>query len=289
MYPHPFQYHQPGTVREALDLLANLEGEARCLAGGQSLIPSMKLRLSQPQHLVDLTGIAELRGIAVVADEVAVGAMVTHRRVESSQLLGQQLPYLCEVAGKIADPQVRNRGTIGGSLANADPAADYPAALLALDGVVEAIGLEGKREIRADDWSQGLMVTALRQGEILTRVRFPLSRGRQGTAYVKVPHPASRFAVVGVAVRIVMDRQGVCLDCRIAITGVGEKVQRARTAEAALAGTALSDAELQAAAEKVAAEVEVMQDDLLSEPAKRHICLATARKALKLAKIGECP
>jgi carbon-monoxide dehydrogenase medium subunit len=283
MYPSAFEYHKPRSVGEALELLARHRGDARCLAGGQSLIPSMKLRLSQPGHLVDLSGLQELRGIEVVGDELAIGAMTTHRQVESSPLVMGALPSLCGVAGGIADPQVRNRGTIGGSLANADPAADYPASLLALEGVLDVIGPDSKRQIRADDWPLGLMATALREGELLVRVRFPVLRGRTAAAYVKVPHPASRFATVGIAAKVERDAQGRCTACRIAITGVGEVVQRARGAEAVMIGSDCSEAAIRSAATRLAAEVAVIQDDLLSEPAKRQLCLMTGRKVLKQA------
>jgi carbon-monoxide dehydrogenase medium subunit len=283
MYPSPFEYHRPRSVQEVLELLARDRGEARLLAGGQSLIPSMKLRLSQPGHLVDLSGLKELRGIDLVGEELAVGAMTTHRQVESSPVVAGALPYLCGVAGGIADPQVRNRGTIGGSLANADPAADYPASLLVLEGMLDVIGPDGKRQIHADEWPVGLMATSLREGELLVRVRFPILRARTAAAYVKVPHPASRFATVGIAAKIGLDATGQCIACRIAVTGVGEAVQRAPQAETVLIGSSCSEDAIRSAAARLASEVDVMQDDLLSEAAKRQLCLMTARKVLRQA------
>jgi carbon-monoxide dehydrogenase medium subunit len=283
MYPSSFEYHKPQTIQDALALLDRFGYDARCLAGGQSLIPAMKLRLSQPTHLIDLSGLQELRGIGVAGEELVIGAMTTHWQVESSPVVARALPFLCGVAGGIADPQVRNRGTIGGSLVNADPAADYPASLLALDGVLDVIGLQGQRQIRADDWPAGLMATSLAEGELLMRVRFPIQRERTGMSYVKVPHPASRFATVGVAAKVGLDAQGQCLACRIAVTGVGDAVQRAVKAEATLIGNACSKDVIESAAIHLASEIQVMQDDLLSEAAKRQLCLATAHKALKQA------
>ena len=281
MYPSPFAYHRPAGVAEAVALLRAANGDARCLAGGQSLIPAMKFRLSQPGQLVDLSGIAALRGISLAQGQVSIGAMSTHREVESSPVLAAQLPYLARVAGHIADPQVRNRGTIGGSLANADPAADYPASLLALGGTVEVEGPDGPREIAADDWALSLMSTALAEGEIVTRIRFPLPVPGQGAAYVKVPHPASRFAVVGIAAVLVLDAQGVCTGARIASTGIGETARRAPATEALLVGEAVDADRIARAAARFAAEVEVMEDGLLGEQAKRQLGRMTLRKALR--------
>jgi carbon-monoxide dehydrogenase medium subunit len=283
VYPSQFEYHKPRSLAEAIGLLGAWRGDVRCLAGGHSLIPSMKLRLSQPRHLVDLAGIAELRGIRLEGRDLCVGAMSTHREVEASPVVAAHYPYLADVAGNIADPQVRNRGTIGGSLVNADPAADYPATLLALNGLVEVTGPEGARQICADDWPVSLMTTALREEEIVTRIRFPLPQGRQGAAYVKVPHPASRFAVVGVAVMIVLDREGACATARIAVTGVGETAQRVHAAEESLMGCRIGDVDIEAAAVALASVVTVIEDGLLSTAGKRQLCLMTARKALAQA------
>jgi carbon-monoxide dehydrogenase medium subunit len=158
---------------------------------------------------------------------------------------------------------VRNRGTIGGSLANADPAADYPASLLALDGIVETHGPDGARSIAAGDWSVALMETALKEGEILARIRFPLLAASEGAAYVKVPHPASRFATVGIAAKLRLDGQGVCVAARIACTGVGEMAQRVPGAEALLIGVRVDAPAIAAAAERLAADVGVVEDGLL--------------------------
>jgi aerobic carbon-monoxide dehydrogenase medium subunit len=199
MYPAQFEYHTPGTVREALDLLGRHKDDAKLLAGGHSLLPAMKLRLAQPKHLVDLRKVSGLSGIKEDGGSLVIGAMTTHYQVESSPVVKSKCPMLAAVAAQIGDPMVRNMGTIGGSLAHADPAADYPAAIIALGAEMVAEGPKGKRTIKADDFFKGLLTTALAEDEILTEVRVPVMAGKTGAAYMKFPHPASRFAVVGVA------------------------------------------------------------------------------------------
>jgi carbon-monoxide dehydrogenase medium subunit len=199
MYPAQFDYHTPGTVREALALLGQHKDDAKLLAGGHSLLPAMKLRLAQPKHLVDLRKISSLSGIKEEGGTLVIGAMATHHAVESSSVVKSKCPMLAQVAAQIGDPMVRNMGTIGGSLAHADPAADYPAAIIALGAEMVAEGPKGTRTIKADDFFKGLLTTALAEDEILTEVRIPAGVGKVGAAYAKFPHPASRFAVVGVA------------------------------------------------------------------------------------------
>jgi len=194
MYPAQFEYHTPGTVREALDLLGRHKDDAKLLAGGHSLLPAMKLRLAQPKHLVDLRKVSGLSGIKEDGGALVIGAMTTHYQVESSAVVKSKCPMLAAVAAQIGDPMVRNMGTIGGSLAHADPAADYPAAIIALGAEMVAEGPKGKRTIKADDFFKGLLTTALAEDEILTEVRVPAMAGKTGAAYMKFPHPASRFA-----------------------------------------------------------------------------------------------
>ncbi|SCK14169.1 carbon-monoxide dehydrogenase medium subunit [Variovorax sp. HW608] len=283
MYPAPFAYHQPRTLEEVLALLGKLEGDVKLVAGGQSLLPTMKLRMSQPDHLVDLSGVASLRTVERSSQGVAVGAMATHYEVEASALLRQLVPALPMIASGIADAQVRNLGTLGGSLANADPAADYPAAVLALDAVIEVAGPRGSRSIPALEWATGLMSTSCAPDEIIVRVHFPAAGEREGAAYVKVPHPASRFAVVGVAARLKMAAGGECTLVRLSTTGVAHCALRAHAAEQVLLGRMLDDAVLAKAAAVLAAEVPVVEDGLLGETAKRQLCRMSARKALRLA------
>jgi len=202
-----FTYHRPTTARQAANLLAK-HPEAKLLAGGHSLIPVMKLRLAQPSALIDLNGVEDLGGVDLKGRSIVIGAMTRHADVANSQIVKDALPALAEVPGSIGDPQVRNRGTIGGSIANNDPNADYPAALLGLGATI----ITNKRRIAADDYFQGMFTTALEDGEIITKVSFPIVKK---AAYEKFKHPASGFALVGV---FVSKRAS---EIRVAVTGAG--------------------------------------------------------------------
>ena len=217
---HGFSYHKPASTADAAALLA-ANPEAKLLAGGMSLLPVMKQRLAQPSDLVDLTALAELKAIDTSGGGVTVGAMVTHDRVARSPEVRAAIPALAALAGGIGDPQVRNRGTLGGSIANADPAADYPAALLGLAAQVRT----DRRSIAADDFFTGLYETALEPGEIVLAVYFAVP---DAAAYMKMPHPASRFAVVGVFIA----RSGAAV--RVGVTGAAAFAFRATAIEQAL-------------------------------------------------------
>ncbi len=208
MYPAKFEYFAPTTVEDAVALLSKHQ-DAKVLAGGHSLLPAMKLRLSQPAVLVDIGKIKELDGIRTVDGGVAIGALTTHAMIAASEDVRSRCAALSEAAALIGDLQVRNRGTIGGSLAHSDPAADYPAVMLALGAEIQVSGPKGKRMIKADDWSKGLMTTALEPDEIIVEIGIPAPRAHSGSAYVKYPNPASRFAVVGVCVLLTLDGSGV--------------------------------------------------------------------------------
>jgi carbon-monoxide dehydrogenase medium subunit len=221
MYTKAFNYHRPAKLDDAAAAFAR-SSDARFLAGGQTLIPAMKLRLSQPADIVDLAGIGELGLIRASGGMLGIGAMTRHAEVAASSEVRKAIPALAHLAGGIGDPAVRNRGTLGGSIANNDPAADYPAAVVALDATVKT----NAREIAADDFFTGLFETTLAAGEIVREVAFPLPK-RAG--YAKFPHPASRFAVVGV---FVAETAG---GVRVAVTGAGPCVFRAPAMEAALA------------------------------------------------------
>ena len=223
----PFEFHRPSSAKEATGLVAAREG-ARFLAGGQSLLPVLKLELAEPTDLVSLAQLSELRGVGVSADAVTIGALATHDDVSRSVEVARAIPALAKLAGAIGDAQVRNRGTLGGAVAHADPAADYPAALLALGATV----VTDRREIPADDFFTGLFETALAHGELVTAVRFPIPRR---AAYAKFAHRASKYALVGVMIAE-LDRAGGGGDAvRVAVTGAGPKVFRVPAFEAALA------------------------------------------------------
>ena len=214
-------YVRPKSLAEASAFLA-ANPEAKLLAGGMTLIPTLKQRLAQPSHLVDIAGLAELRGINAADGQIVIGAAMKHGEIETSPPVKEALPALAYLASQVADPQVRNMGTIGGSVANNDPAADYPAALLALDAIV----ITSQRAVAASDYFQGLFATALEPGEIITRISFPVSKRAE---YARFAHPVSGYAMAGVF--IAETNAGI----RIAVTGVGPGVFRWHDAEAALA------------------------------------------------------
>ena len=248
MIPAQFDYQAPSTLDEALHLLAANADEAKILAGGHSLLPAMKLRLAQPGMLVDIGRIKGLAYIRKEGDQIAIGAMTTHYQLESSALLQKICPLLPECASHIGDVQVRNKGTIGGSVAHSDPAGDWPAAILALNAQMVAVGANGERTIKADDFFVELLTTALAPGEILREIRIAKPHGRFGHSYQKVRHPASGFAVVGVAVSLMLGADGSCESASIGVTGVASKAYRAAAVEAALKGQQLSDQTIAAAA-----------------------------------------
>ena len=282
MYPAQFEYHKAGTVKEAVDLLSKYKDEAKVLAGGHSLLPAMKLRLAQPKHLIDIGKVSGLAGIKEEGSTLVIGALTTHYAIESSALLKSKCPLLAEVAGHIGDPMVRNLGTIGGSLAHADPAADWPAAVIALGAELVAEGPKGKRTIKIDDFFKGLLTTALGDDEILTEIRIPAGGANVKGAYAKFPHPASRFAVVGVAAVLTIDG-GKVSKASIGITGAGTKASRAKSVEAAITGKPADAGSIQAAAEKAAEGVDVQADLQGSVEYKQHLLSVFAKRAMEAA------
>jgi carbon-monoxide dehydrogenase medium subunit len=225
---YDFNYHRPASIDDAKKLLAD-NPEASLIAGGMTLLPTMKLRLARPSDLIDLGGIDGLEGISDSGDAIEIGAMTRHADVAASDVVRSAIPALAELADGIGDAQVRNRGTIGGSLANSDPAADYPAAVLALNATIRT----DRREIAADDYFKGMFETALDEGEIITGVSFPKP---SKAAYAKFPNPASRYAVAGV---MVAETGG---GIRVAVTGAGACAFRATAFEEALSGSFSADA-----------------------------------------------
>lgn len=282
MYPASFEYHRAATVEEAVGLLTRFKDDAKILAGGHSLIPMMKLRLAQPKHLIDIGRVGGLAGIKEEGGQFVLGALTTHFAVESSAAIRQKCVMLSEAAALIGDPQVRNYGTVGGSIAHADPAADWPAVLLALGAEVKAVGPKGARSIHIDDFFKDLFTTALHADEILTEIRIPAG-GHSGAAYMKHPHPASRFAVCGVAAAVVVDGAGKCTAARVGVTGVGSHATRAKGVEAALVGKALDAATIAAAAQKAADGIEINADLQGSVEYKAHLTRVYARRALEKA------
>jgi len=278
MIPASFDYESPRTLGEALALLAS-RPDAKLLAGGHSLLPAMKLRLSAPTTLIDLGRIQGLRYIRDAGDRVAIGAMTTHADIAASYALTSSCPLLPETAQHIGDVQVRNCGTIGGSLAHADPAADYPAAILALDAEMVAVSSAGERIIPARKFFTGLFSTALRDGELLTEIRVPKT-GDAGSAYKKFHHPASGFAVVGVAA-IVRARKGIIESASVGVTGVAATAYRARAVEKALAGKPL--AAIAEASAQAAGTAEPLSDNYASAEFRQHLAQVFTRRALETA------
>jgi aerobic carbon-monoxide dehydrogenase medium subunit len=273
-----FEYESPRTLNEALDLLTSRE-DAKILAGGHSLLPAMKLRLATPALLVDIGRITGLNYIREAGERIAIGAMTTHIEVLSSPVLQRHSPLLPQAASQIGDTQVRNCGTIGGSLAQAHPAADYPAAVLTLDAEIVATSRNGQRVIRAGDFFTGMFTTALKPDEIITEVRIPKTDG-QGVAYKKHHHPASGYAVVGVAV-LVSGSSGKTDTVAVGITGVAEHAYRATAVENALRGK--SAAAIKDASPHVADDVEVLGDYYASAEYRKHMAGIYTRRALEQA------
>jgi len=253
---HNFAYHRPGSVADAVKALG-AASDGKLIAGGQTLLPTLRQRLAEPSDVVDLGAIAELRGIKVEGDGVTIGATTTHAEVSASADVEKTIPALSALAGGIGDRQVRHRGTIGGSLANNDPAADYPAAVLALGATIRT----NKREIKADDYFKGLFETALQDGEIITAVHFPKP---DKAGYAKFDQPASRFCLVGVFVA--KTKGGV----RVAVTGAGPGVFRSKELEAALGASFTADA-----AKGVKVKADGLNGDLHGSPQYRAALVST--------------
>jgi carbon-monoxide dehydrogenase medium subunit len=276
MIPQTFEYLAPATLDEALALLA--DGDRKILAGGQSLIPLMKLRLATPEELVDLGRVPGLDAIAESGGVVRIGAMATHHAVESSPLVRGRCPLLSEAAGEIGDAQIRNMGTLGGSIAHADPAADYPAALLALEARVRIASTHGERTVAAADFFQDAFTTTLEAGEIVREVEVPAEEPSEGYRYEKAPHPASGFAVVGVAVRLKAASGRIAM-ARIAVTGLAPQAFRDRAAEELLErGGSIADA-----AALIGEGQQANSDLYASADYRLHLARIYAGRALKTA------
>jgi len=277
MYPASFDYKRPATVDEAIALLTKHGDDAKLLAGGHSLIPAMKLRLARPAVVVDIGRIATLSYIRDAGGgAIAIGATTTHHEIESSALLREKSPLLSETASHIGDVQVRNKGTIGGSLAHADPAADYPAAILALDAEIDLVGPRGKRTVKAPAFFVDLLQTAIGPDEILTEIRVPATA--KTVAYEKTEQKASGFALAGVAA--VVGAEGV----RVGVTGVAATAYRAVAVEQALAGQrSPSSAAIAAAAARAADGVEPLGDIHATPEFRAHLAEVNTRRAIERA------
>jgi len=279
MIPESFDYQRASSVSEVISLLLKHGEDAKILAGGHSLVPTMKLRLATPGTLIDIGGISELKYINDKGDYLAIGARATHWDIESSNLVAQKATALSQAAGQIGDVQVRNRGTIGGVLAHSDPQADYPGVVLALNATIVVQGSRGERTIAVADYFTGLWETALGEDELLTEVRIPTDRANANSCYLKFPQPASRYPFVGCAVA--MDSSaGNCSDVRIGFSGVGETAFRDSRVEDELRGNTLNESAIAAASAKAADARSVLSDVFVSEEYRRAMAKVYLKRAL---------
>lgn len=283
MFASPFAYHRATSLADAQRLLAANPG-AKLLAGGHSLLPLLKLRLASPDALVDIGRVAELKGVAEAGGGLRIGALTTHAEIAASEIVGRRCPVVAETAARIGDPAVRNRGTIGGSVAHADPGADLPTVLVALGAEVEVAGTGGTRTVPAEAFFVGLMTTALEQDEIVTAVLVPAAAAGQRAAYVKFAHPASRYAVIGVAAAVTVDG-GMISSGRVAVGGLVAQPTRLGAVEAALAGQPGTPATVDRAAAHTAAALgdAVIGDLFASGEYRRGVAGAYVAQAIAAA------
>ena len=284
MIPAAFDYHRPATLDEAVEMVAQLGEDAKLLAGGHSLLPMMRLRLARPAALVDLGGLrGELSYVRDSGAVIAVGAMTRHHDVAVSEVLARRLPLLARAASTVGDPQVRHRGTLGGSLVHADPAADLPAVALALDAVMVARGPQGEREIAAADFFRGFFESDLRPDEVLREVRFPIPRDGHGSAYLKFNRRAQDWATVGVAALVELDGDRIAR-VAVGLANMGATPLRARAVEAAITGATVGDADaLHSAAEHADEDTSPASDLAASADYRRHLARVLTRRALEQA------
>jgi aerobic carbon-monoxide dehydrogenase medium subunit len=283
MLPASFGYVAARSVEEALQLLTKHGDDAKLLAGGHSLIPAMKLRLASPRYLIDLGAVPGLRGVRVDGDSLAIGALTVHADIAASDLVRKQLPGLADAASMIGDVQVRNRGTVGGSVAHADPAADLPVILTALNASFVLQSAAGNRTVAADEFFIDFYTTAIAANEVLTEIRVPLPPPGAGTAYAKLPHPASGYVVVSAGVLIHRQPSGQCASARIAIGGMGGKPIRATATEVVLQGQPLTGDVIARAAAKAAEGTNPDDDFYASADYKRQVATVYTRRAIEAA------
>jgi carbon-monoxide dehydrogenase medium subunit len=274
---------RPTSLAEATRLLASHADDAKILAGGHSLVPMMKLRLASPKILIDIGRLSELSGIHADNGTIVIGACTTHYALETSALIRQRCPLLAETAAAIGDVQVRNRGTIGGSIAHADPAADWPAAVLALDAEITLAHRAGTRTVKAADFFVDLLTTAMASNEILTEIRLPANAPRTGSAYLKVLQPASGFALTGVAAQVTLGANNVLQRVAVGITGVGSKAFRAQATESALQGQAATPEALAQAASRAVEGIDALGDIHASADYRLHLARVYTKRALQTA------
>ena len=278
MYPANFTYHAPGSVDEALTLMNEHGYDAKLMAGGHSLLPTMKLRLATPAHLIDLKNLKkDLQYVRDEGDTVAIGALTTYYDAMTSSVVREKAAVFAKTIEQVGDMQVRNLGTLGGSIAHADPAGDPPAAILAADATMVIRNKDGERQVPATEFFQGFFETAVGDGDILTEIRVPAHHG--GSAYEKFKHPASGYAVVGVAVNLHKDGDKVGA-VRVGVTGVSDGAYRATEVENALSDQSFSEDLAASAAEQATSGVDPLEDNFANADYRRGLARALAKKAV---------
>jgi aerobic carbon-monoxide dehydrogenase medium subunit len=283
MIAQPFQYESPGTLQEAIALLQKHGDDAKILSGGHSLIPMMKLRLATPDVVIDINNIPDLSHIREEKGVVMIGGLTREAEVEHSDLLKKHFPIFGDVTKLIADPQVRNRGTVGGNLAHGDAANDHPAVMMALHATVVATGPEGKREIPIDEFFLGFYQTALQPAEILTEIRIPVPPAGTGSAYHKLERKVGDYATAGVAVQLTLDAQGNCISIGIGLTNVNPLPLRATRSEEALKGMPLTEENIAVAAQYASEDCSPSTDLRGSEEYKRAMVAVLVKRMIRKA------
>ena len=284
MKPASFEYYAPDSIEQALDLMRQYAGDAKILAGGQSLVPAMNFRVVQPSVLIDLNRVTELSYVREDDRVIRIGAMTRERQLEFNALISRWAPLLKEAAPHIAHPQIRNRGTIGGSIVNADPAAELPVLMLALSARLKAKSVSGERWIDAQDFFMGMFTTALEPDEILVEIELPASPPRTGWSFMEVAPRAGDYALMGVAALVTLDQNGKCEGAKLVYLNAGEGPMEAKEAEKLLIGESLNDRLIESSASKASeTEINPFGNIHTSPEFQRHLANVLTKKALKQA------
>jgi len=283
MIAEQFNYDAPTTLEDAYRLLHEYGDEAKVLAGGHSLIPMMKLRFASPTHLIDINNIPGLAYIKEEDGQLKIGALTREADLEESEVINNKYKIFCDATKLIADPQVRNFGTVGGNLAHGDAANDHPAVMIALGAEIEISGQDGKRTVGIDDFFQGFYMTSVQHGEILTEIRIPAAKNNFGSAYHKAERKVGDYATAGVAVKLELDDAGRCLSAGIGLTNVNPTPMRAKRSEEALTGSNLTDADIAQAATYASEDCSPSADLRGDEDYKRHLVKVITKRMIKRA------
>ncbi|MCH9649656.1 MAG: xanthine dehydrogenase family protein subunit M [Deltaproteobacteria bacterium] len=283
MFLNPFEYHRAGSPQEALDLLNRHEG-AKLIAGGHSLLPLMKQQLAQPTALIDIGRLAELSGVEKQGDSLRIGALTCHAELASSGMLATHCPILAEAAAKVADPQVRNKGTLGGNIAHADPASDLPAVLVATGATLDLMSPQGVRQVRAVDFFVGLLETDLAENELITAIHVPVLGQGSGSCYLKAEHPASGYAVCGAAVVVELGADGNAAAIRLSFNGLATTPVQCFPVVGALTGTDLADEAIDTAVNSLLSVEDPLGDIYASGEYRVQLAKVYCRRALKIAR-----